>query len=194
MNEVANPAQVGADEEIRARGPGAWLSRLLGGGLCLFLALLVDLASEPAIYGYKVTLPFLMTTATPPGSRERYGVETFGATPFGGHRHRRLYRAVDPLGLIWKPVSEHLLSHSFNRSHVAVQLVPTPDGSKLFVKRGAIWSDCLNLASEPVKHCGSVRDCCMSNEPEWPGVTDHEGVVRDSRKVETIARAAGVAD
>jgi hypothetical protein len=159
-------------------------------GICLFVAL----GEEPTIGGYKVTLPFLMTTATSPGSGERYGVETFSATPFGGHRHRRLYRAVGPLGVIWKPVSEHLLSHSFNRSHALVQLIPTPDGSKLFVKRGAIWSDCLNLASEPVKHCGSVRDCCMSNEPEWSGVTDHEGVMRDSRKVEAIARAAGVAD
>jgi hypothetical protein len=92
--------------------------------------------------------------------------------------------------------------------HPGVQLVFAPDGSKLFVKRGmawerldyktiqdrTIWSDCIDLTTSPIGSCGSVRTCCMEERPGDYGHTDREGVKRDSKQVEAIARAAGIVD
>jgi hypothetical protein len=194
MSEVDKLGQVRPHEEVRTRRPMTWFGRVLLVGFCLFLTLLFW---EPAVNGYKVTLPFLMTTAASPGSGIRYGVETFPMTSFGGDRPRALYRAVDPLGFIWKRVSQRLLAHSFNGYHSGVQLVFAPDGSKLFVKRGtalnaAIWSDCLDLGGEPVESCGSIPACCDSEPDRY--VTSQTGIKEHSRRVEAIARAAGISD
>jgi hypothetical protein len=153
-----------------------------------------------------IVLPSHLTAATVPGSWGKYGVETSQWSSFGEERRRTLYRSVDPFGVLWVPTRIYL-AHSHNDMHPGVQLVFAPDGSKLFVKRGmdlkgmdyktiqsrTIWSDCIDLTTSPIQSCGSVRTCCM----EWRSGDSHadrEGVMRDSKKVEAIARAADITD
>jgi hypothetical protein len=110
-------------------------------------------------------LPLNLTTVAVPGSWVRYGVETSQWSFFG------------------------------------------EDGSKLFVKRGmawrgldykaiqerTIWSDCIDLTTFPIRSCGRVRACCMGQAVDW-GIADSESIKEDSKKVEAMARVAGIAD
>jgi hypothetical protein len=166
---------------------------LLAVSLCVFL------------WAAGMLLPSNLTTATVPRSWVKYGVETSQWSFFGEERPRSLYRSLDPLGVLWVRVPRVSLAHSVNDLHPGVHLVFSPDGSKLFVKRGTaldkrgtapllgepIWSDCIEVATG--QSCGSVRTCCMEERP-GDGHTDREGVRRDSKKLEAIARAAGIAD
>jgi hypothetical protein len=115
-----------------------------------------------------------------------YGVET--AT--WSDQPRVLYRAVDPHGLLWHEVPHVHLAHSYSGFHRGVRLIPAPDGRKLFVRRPPLWSDCIDVAAEPIRSCGRVRYCCISGDNRDD--TDQEGVMRDSERVEASARAAGI--
>src|SRR5262245_58732368 len=122
---------------------------VIAGVLCLIL------------WAHGLLLPSHLTTATRPGSWVRYGVETSQWSFFGEERRRSLYRSVDPFGVLWVPIPRIWLAHSHNDMHPGVQLVFSPDGSKLFVKRGTamdqrgtapllghpIWSDCIVVAT-----------------------------------------------
>jgi hypothetical protein len=198
MSEVNKPAQT-QGARLAATISQAEPARLRNLVLAVLAVVLCFI-----LWALGMLLPSNLTTATVPGSWIKYGVETSQWSFFGEERPRSLYRSVDPLGVLWVrvPIS---LAHSFNDMHPGVQLIFSPDGSKLFVKRGmtwrgldyktiqdrTIWSDCIDVATG--QSCGGVRTCCMEERP-GDSHTDREGVMRDSKKVEAMARAAGIVD
>jgi hypothetical protein len=188
----SKPAQAEARKSFpAARRALARVRNLLVGGLCLY-GLLLWL---PSMGGYKMLLPINMTIASASDDGAKYGVETMSL--FALEHHRKLYKAVDPLGLLWQEIPGVHLAHSWNNYHLGVHLVLSPDGQKLFVKRGmkrneTIWSDCLDLASEPIRSCGRVPDCCTTPPDRW--TTDRYQMKQHSQKVEAVARAAGIVE
>ncbi|QRM28238.1 hypothetical protein [Microvirga sp. VF16] len=80
----------------------------------------------------------------------------------------RLWQAEDRYGLVWRKLSDIQLTYSEDGSWTDdPALIATPDGKRVLIRRGGIWTDCLE-ATQEFKQCPGVHGALDWTRPtEW---------------------------
>jgi hypothetical protein len=110
-----------------------------------------------------------------------------------------VYESSGTTGFFWRPVPNAQVGYSYNDLHFGTDLVVSPDGQLLFVRRNTeapspeapIWTDVLDIASDPPRVVVRGPDCCMSPKEGDVTTTDREGLRAHGQTVLARARAAG---
>ena len=108
-----------------------------------------------------VSLPGVVNrVALPDGRRLLLGI-----SPHPSDVIYELWQSVDPWGVLWRPTNSDL-SWSEDGAHTAdPALVVDPKGRWLLVRRGGLWTDCLDLHAN-LRGCESRTEASPEEDPE----------------------------
>ncbi|WP_378942758.1 hypothetical protein [Mesorhizobium sp. ANAO-SY3R2] len=164
-------------------------------GLLLFAYVAIFVAAHANGYYFRPTGGTLEFTTT---SGKRYALFHGGYWQNYGDGWG-LYQVAGSTGFFWQLIPDVKVGYSYNDYHRGTDLVASPDGKLLFIRRntdssspaGPIWTDVLDLTSDPPTIVIRGPDCCMEIRPGHPTETDSEGLQLHGLKVLDFARIAG---